>query len=350
VSTAAFGNILNAQMPTGGAVLPDGVLAVRYDAPAGGDGRTWATAYNSIQAAYTAASPGNELWCSGHFVLATTITVKTGVNAYGGFGGFEVAREQRSPQSYPTTVDGNNATRLLSHTQSTGGGSAEFYDFRFVNGYVNGRGAALQTGSYSVFYTYFYDCLFSGNVATTCGAIVNCATSAERPTFTRCVFTGNQAPYGILCGDNFRQIYFNDCLAYQNTATGTAEGWMLQEPYGQMYGCTIVNNNGPVEFYAIKAGSWQVHHSIVYGNGSDFRCGRYGYAYDCDIGVSLTLGGARNISADPLFVAPASGNYRLGAGSPCINSSNPRTRTYDLGKAAGVVGGKIDIGCYEYQE
>ncbi len=53
--------------------------------------------------------------------------------------------------------------------------------------------------------------------------------------------------------------------------------------------------------------------------------------------------------ADPKFVNASSGNFQLQASSPCIDKGAGSYGTTDLAGNARVVNGKIDIGCYEYQ-
>src|SRR3954464_13911383 len=87
------------------AAFPPGVRAVRLQAPAGGDGVTGGTAYNDLQAALAAARADpsvTELWIAAGTYYAgpagnppeTTFDARH-VSLYGGFGGFETAREQR---------------------------------------------------------------------------------------------------------------------------------------------------------------------------------------------------------------------------------------------------------------
>jgi len=59
-----------------------------------------------------------------------------------------------------------------------------------------------------------------------------------------------------------------------------------------------------------------------------------------------------NISADPLFVNVALGNYQLQSGSPAINSgtnSAPDLPQKDLAGKPRIVGGTIDLGAFEFQ-
>ncbi len=53
--------------------------------------------------------------------------------------------------------------------------------------------------------------------------------------------------------------------------------------------------------------------------------------------------------ADPKFANAASGDFHLVLGSPCIDKGGTSYGTTDLAGNPRVVNGKIDVGCYEYQ-
>ena len=53
--------------------------------------------------------------------------------------------------------------------------------------------------------------------------------------------------------------------------------------------------------------------------------------------------------ADPLFVDAANGDFRLQAGSPCIDKGGTAYGYTDLALDPRICNGKVDIGCYEYQ-
>ena len=76
------------------------------------------------------------------------------------------------------------------------------------------------------------------------------------------------------------------------------------------------------------------------------------YAQYSDIMGGYT--GTGNIDDDPQFKNPDSLNYRLSDTSPCINTGTPDTTglhlpLWDLDGNPRIYGGRIDMGCYEWQ-
>ena len=99
-----------------------------------------------------------------------------------------------------------------------------------------------------------------------------------------------------------------------NAATGTIS----------LMNVTVAGNS--VSNFPILAGEgvWTVTNTIVWGNstpGDVLGLGTFAVNYS-DIEGGWT-GGTGNLDADPLFVDAASGDYGLGAGSPCINTGTP---------------------------
>jgi hypothetical protein len=81
-----------------------------------------------------------------------------------------------------------------------------------------------------------------------------------------------------------------------------------------------------------------IKNNIVYGNGTS----------------NITKSGsgavlANNLTTNPLFVAPASHNFKLQAASPAINKGVTLSEVKnDYLKVARPQGGAYDIGAYEY--
>jgi hypothetical protein len=96
---------------------------------------------------------------------------------------------------------------------------------------------------------------------------------------------------------------------------------------------------------------------VIWGNsapnGSNLYSGTF--MYSCTLPIQTGTG---NIGSNPVFVADGVGDYRLAAGSPCIDRGTNQawmTGARDLagqvrvvdGNADGVV--RVDMGAYEYQ-
>ncbi|HSW46567.1 MAG TPA: right-handed parallel beta-helix repeat-containing protein [Phycisphaerae bacterium] len=106
--------------------LPAGVLVVKWDAPPGGDGESWETAFQSLQSALAKAGGAyqptvigaqawNEIWVArgtykpddGSGERDLGFALLPGVQVYGGFAGNETQREQRNIEEYPTILSGD---------------------------------------------------------------------------------------------------------------------------------------------------------------------------------------------------------------------------------------------------
>ncbi len=96
---------------------------------------------------------------------------------------------------------------------------------------------------------------------------------------------------------------------------------------------TIVANHA----VGIQRSGGTVHedYNLLFGNGTD-RMGEMD-------------GGVHSIQADPLFINPIGGDYRLGAGSPAQDAGMDMGIAHDLDRVARPQGDGVDIGAYESQ-
>ncbi len=91
------------------------VIFVNAGAPGGGDGTTWATAFDDLQDALAAASPGDQIWIADGVYLpdngtgnpALSFQVGADVSLYGGFAGGETDLSQRDPVANPAILSGD---------------------------------------------------------------------------------------------------------------------------------------------------------------------------------------------------------------------------------------------------
>ena len=106
------------------------IFRVDAAAPSGGDGTTWATAFNDLQVAFDAARDNgdsiDEIWLRGGTYLPTyrmdedpafgedgynpravVLVPRGNVEVYGGFGGWEIQRDERDIVANPTIISGD---------------------------------------------------------------------------------------------------------------------------------------------------------------------------------------------------------------------------------------------------
>jgi hypothetical protein len=111
--------------------------------------------------------------------------------------------------------------------------------------------------------------------------------------------------------------------------------------------CTVAGNSAGTSSNGGGVHEGTVNNCIVYFNSAP-NVTYYQLNYSC---TTPAPGGSDNISGDPQFVNAAGGDFRLQAGSPCINQGN---NTYapgsaDLDNNPRIVGTAVDMGAYEYQ-
>ena len=206
------------------------IIYVDANAPSGGDGLTWGTAYNYLQDALTYASSHpdvNEIWVaqgiytpdsnesdpSGNGDRTATFELIDEVALYGGFAGGESSLEQRNWQANETILSGdldandtpgldpcdlpnapNRAENSYHVVTGSGTDANTILDgFTITAGNANGSypnetGGGMDNGSGS---PTVNNCTFIGNSADYGGGMFN--VYPGRPTVTNCTFRANSA-------------------------------------------------------------------------------------------------------------------------------------------------------------
>ncbi len=164
-------------------------------------------------------------------------------------------------------------------------------------------------------------------------------------TLSWCRVTGNLSIVDGGGGANLCTLY--DCLLSGNRAVS---GW--DEPSGggakdsTLVNCTVAGNTA-FRGGGVRGGT--MINCIVYGNAATNSPNWQDGALTNSCTTPLPPGSG-NVTNAPLFVDAGSGNYRLAAGSPCINAGDNAAApgATDLDGNPRTIFGTVDMGAYEF--
>jgi hypothetical protein len=217
------------------------------------------------------------------------------------------------------------------------------------------------------------DCEVVRNISGGVGGGVTCYFGSQM-TLTGCVIAGNATTLtnssggGVYCYQSSPIV--ENCTIHGNYADGPGSGVYCSavDAFPIFRNCTITRNTPSGGVHAEVPGTPIVENCIVWENEPYDFCGssvRAIVSYSSFRGVSSGVG---NIQADPLFVDPdgpdndpdtwEDNDYRLSAGSPCIDAGNPGFvagwTAVDLDGNARLWDGDgdglaiVDMGAYEF--
>ncbi len=353
------------------------------------NGTTWLNAFrgeSALTAAIAAAAPGDEIWVAdGRYtpgnIRSSTFMLQNDVAIYGGFAGGETQLDQRDPAVNIAVLSGDinnddapfpaltgwseNAFHVVF--ASNRNSSAVLDGFTITHGYANGpslpdqnRGGGIFCSSGSpklrnLVFTHnraenaggaiylrtaspsITDCRIDSNLANNFGGAATVVTSAN-PQWLRCLISSNSSLRGgAIDVSGSSQPVFVNCVFTGNNSSGPSGGGAMyvgSSSVSYLFNCTLYANTSDIVGSAINTSgaSTRLANCIVYANlgpGGDTPGQLFGsiYAvsYSC---VQLGYPGFANISANPLLVDPAGGNFTPGPGSPTIDAgTNPGVPT-----------------------
>lgn len=230
-----------------------GTWYVNDDASGAGTGFSWNDAFDQVQKAMAAASAGDQVWVAeGSYTmsLAATdpvLTMKNGVDVYGGFYGDETDLTQRGdPTDYPTILDGQNTSTHVI----VGASNVRLDGFTVTRGHSYESEGSVGGGMYNINRQNITlaNCVFDSNYAYWQGGAIYNSTSSI--VIDSCSFTNNKsdkhnASYGgaienITTYHVITNSYFAD--NYSDASGGAIYNWDHSE--GEITNCTFVDNIG----------------------------------------------------------------------------------------------------------
>ena len=209
-------------------------------APAGGNGSSWTTAFQTISAAIAAAPTGREIIFVADGSYAEAVKLRGSIRLYGGFSGRGAGEElliaQSQPDRFPTIISGAlpsgiPAQHVVDFTSST---SAVLDGFKITGGWAKGTvtdGGGLYFTSLGGTATVRH-CWIDQNIADRFGAGA-CITGAK-VLVEDCVFTANRGARagGVLVSGSGSLLNLRRCVFAGNVNTGNGVGGGLRAESG----------------------------------------------------------------------------------------------------------------------
>jgi hypothetical protein len=360
VITSAFADTRYADATNGNNATPvAGVIYVKDGAT--GTGTSWDSPTGDLQAAINSAEGGQQVWVAkGAYKRLNSgeyFRMKDNVKIYGGFRGDETSDTQRdlTNTAHASILQGNGTHVVYNNGENVQ--SSALLDGFTITGGSGQFGGGIRNYSAS---PTIRNCIITNNEVSLHGAGMYNASAS--PILINCIFKDNRA--GSLGGGVYHtatDTRFTNCSFSNNTAVNGAGIFSTGSSNIMVTNCTIAGNiasNGTGGILN-NSSTLVVRNSIVYGNSSGINVG--------DIQYSLVQGMTgtdnHNLSGDtdPLFVNPASGDYRLQLCSPVINKGSnsfyASGQTPDLtaittdlaGNPRFYNNGIVDMGTYELE-
>ena len=314
-----------------GMAAQSAVIFVRSDSAGAQDGASWATAYHSIGDAMAVATPasdgpdvptlGDEIWVAAG-TYTESVSIKTGVQLYGGFAGNETSRQDRNWAQHATVIDGDG--KACAVTMNSGSSMRSMIDgFTIRNGSGDHGGGVYCNASLA----QISNNIITGNTANDGGGI--CCSGMTSVIVAGNVIANNTANTGagIYCFTSTGAITNNTIV--DNIGIG-----LCVDTSSIIAANDIISSNS--SGISVSGGSFTSKNNCVYGNGSSNYSG--------------TQAGANDIPVDPSLADPSGGDYHLLPGSPCIEAGDNswvQPGITDLDGSPRLYGQRVDIGVHE---
>ncbi|MBX3204994.1 MAG: right-handed parallel beta-helix repeat-containing protein [Labilithrix sp.] len=357
-----------------------------YVRPSGDDtrsGGTWTDAVATVGAALEKAAPnGCEIWVAAGTYYPpvapgplssreATLALREGVALYGGFTGQEAMRSERDFKRHVTVLSGDIGVPNVASDNS-------YYVVSGVDG-ATLDGFTVTAGSIGGMYNWnsspiVSNCVFSRNSGYAGMHNRSSPPTVASPTVANCTFVANSG-YGGMFNDGSSPTVTN-CIFAGNSATTTGGGiYNSSRSSPNVTNCVFFGNTAGSAGGGVfneASSSPNIVNSIFFGNAAASGAAIYNQSSSSAIVSHTNIQGgcppdvtcSNIITADPRFVDPANGDFRLKPDSPCIHAGNtaalPRdaadlngngntfeTLPFDFDNKPRVQGPSVDMGAFE---
>lgn len=360
-----------------GAYETNSVVYVAADAPAGGDGNTWATAFNNLNEGIEAAGIGimqRDVWIKEGIYRPdrianpnstptpnnreNTFYIRYTLKIYGGFAGNETSISQRNIGLHPTILSGdlgvlNNNSDNAYHVLFTNAGDSRLDGLIIEGGNANGDGNYSSGGGIFEYpagnvTNKVVNCVFRNNHATGKGGAVYVAGNALQAVgnFVQCLFYGNTAARGAA---SFVQMERINADAYdQNYYNITAVGNVSSNSGAGAFEAAEIISDRPVKinFYnSLLAGNTPQNYSDT-GNPGRISLSN---TYTAAILAGIFVNTSNPAGADGKIMTADDG-LQLASSSPAISYGDNALAYSGISKdvtGSDRVVNRIDAGAYE---
>ena len=308
------------------------------------DGSSWATAYDTLTAALSAAQSGQEIWVADGVYYASTpeaspsagdkykyFDLPGGVAIYGGFAGDETSLDERDPDTHLTILSGDLDQNDLNRSDNITDTAAEIVgnntwllvatdsdsdDFRLDGFVLTGAKTDVATGSGNwagIFITnganngVIANCKFRGfDSAGSGGALYNLSTGL---VLENCEFSGNRtdANGGALASS--KALTLTDCVFQSNSALGHGGAVHLSGSTHLIRRCVFQGNSCEMDGGAISftdGGNAAITNCLVTGNSA------YGGTSNSN-GGAFAVGSASTLTITSSTICSNNSEYSGGA-------------------------------------
>ena len=282
------------------AVTSSGTGTIWYvdmNASPGGNGTSWATAFNTIEAVsqqFQQSAPDYadyEVWIKeGTYNLSAPFYVNNRTRIYGGFAGNETSLEQRDWIKHITVINGQDQFQGIKTGRS---GTSLTVDGLQITHCVDGAISKWSLGGWLI----VMNCTIADNSG---GTAVNI----------------NETPMFLIANCDFKNNTDGGAISTETNSTGSIDG------------CTFTNNHSVSSGGAIRGHAINVINSIFIGNKAEI------------IGGAISLERGLHTLVNCLFKNNYAGQYGGAANVPFVGRGYFTNCTF-VGNSAGVAGGAL---------